>query len=170
MLTTDKDVIEGWSSLIIETGARSCTAQAVTGLTEITCRRLYKRIHGRKSPSGQKPSDELWFTKNASRIFSSSLFLIMFKKCLETEKDKGVAFMHAYYHYWRLNGSPTIDEQKDDTLNPERADNLRKRWRDAEAMKSTKSPHHLYTCRKCTASFLGVPNNAHNVCVLCEDE
>jgi Flagellar transcriptional activator (FlhC) len=169
MLDANKAVIEAWSELIISTGARSCTAQAITGLTEINCRRQYFGIHGTKSPSGQKPSDEGWFTKNKDRIYASSLFLVMFVKCAEKEKNKGIAFMHAYYLFWRLSGSPPINAFNDNILTPERADNLRKRFGDAKAMRAGKSPHHFYTCGKCRSPFLGVPNTAHQICVLCEE-
>ncbi len=172
MLSTDKESINEWTALIIKTGARSRTAQRVTGITDIHSRDFYKRIHGKKSPSGLGPSDPTWFTKNPERVFASTLFFGLYKKCLAHDGDRNVAFMHAYYHFWRINGSPAVTQKHPDTLTPERADNLRKRLRDQESLKGkgNTSSHKLYKCRVCSTSYLGESNTAHNVCPLCDKD
>lgn len=154
--------------MIIQTGARSCTAKALTGLTEVKCRSIYKEIHGEPSPPGQTPSDETWFTKTPERVFAATVFLTMFKATLKAIPNRNEAFIHSFYHYWRINGSRSIKQPL--LLNAERADNLRRRWSDDTTLNRTRSPHQMYACRKCRTPFLGQSGLAHNLCPICETE
>lgn len=164
---SNKDEKIAWARVAIESGARSCTAGSLTGLSESAVRALYARTIGSGSPSGMKPSDDKWYMSTVEKMFGTTTFMRLYQETLNKVPQKDIAFIHAYSSYFKLIGSPPQEEWTKDTLTPERADYFRKRNVDAKALRSTKQPHKFHSCKKCQVEYLGAPNEANQICPLC---
>jgi len=156
-----KDSMKSWCRVIIQAGARSCTAQALTKLTEIYCRTTYEQLLGRRSASGQKPSDDAWYTKSTTNVFVSTLFMKLYEATAISISHDSIAFIHAYATFKRMH--PAFAN----VLTPERADYLRKRRVGSQLLNSPNTAHYMYTCVSCNTPFLDKPKINAKYCPIC---
>lgn len=164
-LQLEKDLEEN-IFMFTETGARTCTTTLVTGGDKKKCGQIYEQIHHKKSPPGQTGSDDSWFLKKPERVFASSLFLIIMEEVEKHIKPRNKAFIHAYWLFWKMMGSPSVEEQKSLPLNSDRANFLVSNNKNSEELNMKK--HRLYSCSSCSVKFLKSNFEAKTKCPICE--
>lgn len=150
--------------MMSETGARTCTTSIVTGADLKKCSRIYRELHKRSSPSGQTGNDDQWYIKNTERIFAGSFFLAVMEEVSQNIKSKNEAFIHAYWLFWKMMGSPDVEEQKTLPFNCDRASFLMLNNKNSDSLNMRS--YKLYKCKICSTKFLG--NGDKDKCPFCE--
>lgn len=162
---------EEWAVTLAQAGVRAVTISNVTNLPDIAAREIYRyQNDGFNPPSGQTPSDYMWFVKTKENSFHAALFLVLYRTVRPHVQTRGMAFCHAYMTYWRAVGSPLLSDKRL-PLPAERANLLSKYAEDQKGMgRAGRSPIRTCKCRNCGTLFVGLTDRSEPHCHFCRDD
>ena len=157
--------------------ARACVISRITGLSGTEARRIWKKIFGRSSPSGQQPTDFAWFLKTPERRSHAGLLLMLYHRAQAGLLPENAQFPHAYYHYGRITGGsvapeswknkdPAFRSRENDYVIPfSRGHFLALTYTDEiDRAGIRKCPLQLRRCKTCGGIYLGHWDEAQNKC------
>lgn len=167
-----------WARQMIRMLARASTVTRQLGLSKTEAGKLWREIHGRSSPSGQTPSDQLWFLKTPERRFDAAFLLLAYHRSL-ARLPAEKSFAHAYYYYARMTAGGWKDatdadgafrtKEEDYTIPYSRGDYLVRSYTDSKALDGSRlCPLILKACKLCDTKFLSHIDETGNRCPICE--
>ena len=169
-------ILHSLANFMSKMQARACIISRVTGLSTTETRRIWKRIAGYSSPSGQQPTDLSWFLKTPERRSHSALILLLYRQAQRTMPEYA-DFSHAYYHYGRITGGqikPEIWQHKDPAFRSREQDYvipfsrgyfLAQTYTDDLRRDGTrKCPLQLRRCKVCGGIYLAHWEEVQNKC------
>lgn len=157
-----------WATALADIGVRAVTISDATGLSDTSARELFRDRQQGKPPSGQTPTDPIWYTRTRERSFHAAFFLSLYQAARPHFSTRGLAFCHAFQTYWLAVGSPDQSMGSKLPLDSERANLLCKRFEDKK--EGYKPPIRVCKCRKCGTLFLGLRDKVEGNCSFCDSK
>ncbi len=93
---------------LVQLGARAALVCQLTGLTKRVVARLYHRITGVPSSSGQVPFTDTWYLKNNHRMLDANLVWRLFHRMEHAEKSVAGVLIQVYEAYLEITDTPAL--------------------------------------------------------------
>ncbi|MCB1905721.1 MAG: hypothetical protein KDI18_16820 [Gammaproteobacteria bacterium] len=94
---------------LTQLGARAGLVSQLTGMEKTAANRLYRRLHGKLSPSGLMPFTDAWYLKCARRMLHASQVWHLHKRLAGDGRSPGRTLIDVYECYTQREKKPLLD-------------------------------------------------------------